>query len=59
MLESHDEMLRVFPHFVGRDFRFEIKRPKRAVTASFRIQLWVQIKNALARKIDNPQVGVT
>jgi hypothetical protein len=51
-------MNRVIAHFICRDFWLEIKCPESAVTTSPDVQFWIQIKNTLARKIDNPQVRV-
>jgi hypothetical protein len=58
MFDADNEMNRVIAHFICRDFWLEIECPESAVTASPDVQFWIQIKNTLARKIDNPQVRV-
>lgn len=58
MLEANNEMNRVIAHFVGREFRFEIKCAERAISTSYRVKFRIETEDALARKIDNPQVGI-
>src|SRR5439155_20422256 len=52
-------MDRIIPHFVRGNFWFEIECPKTAVTAADNIKLWIEVKNALTRHVNNAQVGVT
>jgi hypothetical protein len=59
VLKAGDEMNRVITHFVGRNFWLEIKRAKAAVAAADRIKFRIEVKNAFARKIDNPQIRIT
>src|SRR5438874_1870594 len=59
MLEPDDEMHRVITHLVRCHLRLEIKSAEGAFTATSCIQLRVEIEDALACKIDNPQVGIT
>ena len=54
VFESDNEMHGVITHFVRRSFRFEIECAETAVAAANRIKLWVEIKDASARMIDNP-----
>jgi hypothetical protein len=49
----------VIAHFVRRDLRFEVEGPKTAVPAANCIEFWIEIKDARARKIDNPKVRIT
>src|ERR1041385_9481013 len=59
MFKTGDEMHGIVAHLVRRHFGFEIKRAEIAVAAPGGDEFGVQIKDALARKIDNAQVGVT
>jgi hypothetical protein len=58
VLEADNEMTRVVAHFVDREFRFEMKCAERAITTSHRVKFRIDIEDALAGKIDNPQVGI-
>ena len=59
MLEADDQMHRIVGHFVGRDLWLEVKRAETALAAAGGIELWVEVKNALARCLDDSQIRVT
>src|SRR3954467_5019621 len=59
VLKTEDEMNRVIAHFVGRDFRFEIESAEAALATANRVQLWIEVVNALSRSVDQAQVRVT
>ena len=58
VLEADNEMDRVVAHFVGRELRFEIKCAERVISTSYRVKFRIEIEDALARKVDDPQVGI-
>src|SRR5947199_1460784 len=49
----------VIAYLIRIDFWFEIECAETAVTAPGDVKLWIEVKNALARKIDNAQIGIT
>src|SRR5438045_5521161 len=59
VLEPDQQVDRVIADFVVGDLRLEIKRAKAALAAPRSVKLWVEIKNAVGRCLDEPQVGIT
>src|SRR4030095_6701711 len=58
MFEADDQMHSLVANFVCSDFWFEIERSKTALPAPDNVKLWIEIVNALARNIDDAEVGI-
>src|SRR4051812_48020356 len=59
MLESNNEMDGIVTHLVSRAFRLEIERAEAAVSAARGVKFRIQVEHALARYIDNAEIGIT
>ena len=59
VFESNNQMHSVIAYLIRIHFWFEIECAETALTAPGDVKLWIEIKNALARNIDNAQIGIT